>query len=318
MKSYELTKEELPHICIIIPIWNAYERTILCLSQFETWDYPKDKIEIIVQDSGSNKNDYETELLATVKDMQNAGWKINFYKLNEHPGLTKALNIALERIKNNIKYVMRLDNDVELKENSLSLMIKFLEENNDVGVIGPKIYYKKFPNKINSAATFLNKFGFKSKIIDFDKPSSCDVLLGAIMLFRISAIQKVGRWFDPELYLFAEEIEYCWQLQKKQYKTVYFPDAIAYHDTALSTGKHSKLSLYLNHRNNVIVYNRISSISVSIVRNTILAVIYLYRAIKYRDLFYLKVFWDGIVQKPLSKIWWQKNIVSKEFTYPES
>lgn len=304
-----------PLIFIIVPHWNAGGRTLRCLQQFRRWSYPLDRINIFVQDNASSDGSSDA-LKSGVEALVNEGLSIRYNRLPAHPGLTQSINMALSQCPADAKYVMRLDNDVELSHEATAAMVQYLEFQTHVGILGPRIVYASDPSRLNAGAIWLNRWGGKNKMEDASAPVACDTLLGAVMLARLSALEKVGRWFDPKLYLFAEENEICWQLRRFGLESHYLPSALAYHDTAQSTGRHSSLSTYLNYRNHVLVANQMTSIPVSVVRNLNLALRIPVRCLRERSWVALYGFWDGLIKRPLNNCWWEQQISSPTFRRP--
>jgi len=183
-------------------------------------------------------------------------------------------------------------------------VIEYMLNDNAVGVCGPKIMYSFDKRRLNSGAILINKLGFKNLNFDSIEPYNCDSLLGAIMFFRKDAILKIGYWFNPDFYLFAEEPDICFKLKRNGYKVIYLPIGNAYHDTGISTGKHSFLSEYLNFRNHTLLYNREFSKLSSIFRNFHLLVrTIFYILFKFNTIPFIG-FMDGLRNKKISIYWW--------------
>lgn len=305
----------VPLVSIIIPHWNAGSRTLNCLAQFSNWTYPRESLFVVVLDNGSTdgSSDILTERIAWLR---RDGLEIHYRRFSLHPGLTQSINMGLEQLPAETKYVMRLDNDVTLAPDALDVMVRFLEGHPGAGVVGPRIVYASNPERLNAGAIWINPWGGRNRMEDVADPVECDTLLGAVMLARNEALKKIGRWFDPELYLFAEEVEFCWQLRSHGFSAHYVPDAVAYHDTALSTGKHSSLSTYLNYRNHTMVYNQITSVPVSIFRHLNLFPRVLVRSARQRSWVVLLGYLDGLCRRPLNDGWWQEQIASPAFRRP--
>jgi GT2 family glycosyltransferase len=306
-----------PLVSIVIPHWNAGQRTLVCLEQLFRWDYPRDSLDIVVIDNGST--DGSSKPLADhINALHDQGLPIRYHRFELHPGLTASLNQSLDLIQVNCVYLLRLDNDVDMNAEALSVMVSLMEINPYIGVTGPRLVYSSAPDRLNGGAVWLSPFGGRNRIEDPEQPIECDTLLGATMLFRRSALKELGRWFDPALYLFAEEPEVCWQLRRLGYATVFVPQGLGRHDTAQSTGKHSALSNYLNHRNHTLVYSQIYPWQVSLIRNFYLFPRILLRCWRERTTLPFWGFIDGLMARPLSDEWWQEMISSSAFRLPRA
>lgn len=306
---------DCPLVSIVIPHWNAGDRTISCLDQFDSWDFPSSRMDIWVIDNGSTDGSSE-KLAERISCLRKRGLPVHYHRFDLHPGLTASLNHSLSLIRPDSSFVLRLDNDVELNPDALSIMIALMQSKAKIGVVGPRMVYASAPDQLNSGAVWINPWGGKNRMLDTLQPTACDTVLGAAMLFRRSALSQVGRWFDPELFLFAEEPEICWQLRQQGYSTYYSPKSLGRHDTARSTGKHSELSTYLNYRNHTLVYARQFPRYVTLLRNLHIIPRILLRCVRYRTTTPWIGFVDGLLARPLDRGWWQEAIHAKVFRRP--
>lgn len=302
-------------VSVIIINWNQSHRTIECLKKLCQWSYPKNCLDIIVQDNASIDESW-VELQNYVQALRSYGYQAKFNRLDRHPGVTKSFNIALELVDPQSEFVLRLDNDVSLEKDALRIMVDKANSLANAGVVGPKIYFARNPQKLNSAAVSINKYSGKSKIIDAKEVVESDTLLGCVMLVRKAAVHRLKRWFDPGLFLFREEFEFCNEIRKLGYLTYYIPNAVAYHDAGTCTRKHSKLNLYLEYRNSVIVLNKATGLWPTLIRNLLIVLYAIRRCIREANAVPLFGFIDGFMKKPLTEDWWNKQIYNSKFTRP--
>jgi GT2 family glycosyltransferase len=57
----------------------------------------------------------------------------------------------------------------------------------------------------------------------------------AAMLVRHDAAREIG-WFDPDFFVYSDEVDFCRRLRDAGWATLYVPDAVAIHHEQLSTG----------------------------------------------------------------------------------
>jgi GT2 family glycosyltransferase len=63
---------------------------------------------------------------------------------------------------------------------------------------------------------------------DPDQSAEVDWVPGAFSIIRAEALQKVG-FFDPEFFLYSEEVDLCRRIQHAGYKIMYWPDIVVIH-----------------------------------------------------------------------------------------
>lgn len=305
-----------PLVTVIVCHWNAGDRTARCLQQIPGWDYPLDRIEVIAQDSASTDGSAPvTQRAIEAIAAQNPGRWL-FRRLESHPGLTAAMNEAVQIASPESKYFLRLDNDVELAADCLGTLVEAMEQGHDVGAAGPRIFYAKERSRLQAGAIFINWWGLKGVWADPPGPTEVDTLLGAVMLVRRKAVEALGRWFDPEFFLFQEEGEFCQAILRSGFSSLYIPSAHAWHDSATSTGKHPPLSEYLSAHNSIVFFRRYSTRTQFLVSTAVA----LARALKTRVAGRGPFSWwgvvDGLLRRRLSKSWWQSQIRTATFERP--
>ncbi len=55
-----------------------------------------------------------------------------------------------------------------------------------------------------------------------------DALSGSCMMVRRSAIDQVGL-LDEDIFMFGEDIDWCWRIKEAGWKVFYLPEAVIYH-----------------------------------------------------------------------------------------
>jgi len=165
--------------------------------------------------------------------------------LNENVGFAKGNNIALKFSK--AKYILFLNPDVITNYLSIDAMVEFMENNDDVAILGPKLINRDgglqfscrhFPTPMTNLFELLRLdrkyprssiFGhYLMSNINHDQIIDVDYVCGAAMLVRTKVLEEIGQ-FDEEFFIYAEEAELCWRAQKRGYRVVYFPKAIMIH-----------------------------------------------------------------------------------------
>jgi GT2 family glycosyltransferase len=191
---------------------------------------------------------------------------------NDNLGFSKANNQAVRLSKG--EYVLLLNPDTVVEDDTFSKCLTFMDSHPDAGGLGVKMLDGKgnfLPESKRGLPTpdvaFYKIFGLsrffpKSKIfgkyhlgyLDNDKVHEVDVLSGAFMLMRRSALDKTGL-LDETFFMYGEDIDLSYRLVKAGYKNYYFPDTRIIHYKGESTKKGSINYVFLFY-NAMIIFAR--------------------------------------------------------------
>ncbi|MBN1184757.1 MAG: glycosyltransferase [Bacteroidales bacterium] len=171
-------------------------------------------------------------------------------------GFSKANNQAIKQATG--KYVLLLNPDTVVEEDTFIKCIQFMETHPDAGSIGVKMIDGKgnfLPESKRSLPTpfvaFSKIFGLsklfpKSKVfgryhlgfLDKDETHKVDVLSGAFMFIRREALDKSGL-LDEDFFMYGEDIDLSYRIIKAGYSNYYFPKTTIIHYKGESTKKSS-------------------------------------------------------------------------------
>jgi len=174
----------------------------------------------------------------------------------DNPGFAKANNQAM-RIAGG-EYILLLNPDTVLEDDTLNKTIAFMDEHPDAGGLGVKMIDGKgkfLPESKRGLPTptvafykifGLSKFFPKSKIfgryhlgyLDQEEIHEVDVLSGAFMLLRKSVLDNIGL-LDETFFMYGEDIDMSYRIVKAGYKNYYFPETRIIHYKGESTKKGS-------------------------------------------------------------------------------
>jgi N-acetylglucosaminyl-diphospho-decaprenol L-rhamnosyltransferase len=68
-----------------------------------------------------------------------------------------------------------------------------------------------------------------------EKVREVDWAQSAALLVRRDAAEQIG-WFDPDFFVYSDEVDFCKRLHDAGWRTLYVPQAVAIHHEQLSTG----------------------------------------------------------------------------------
>ena len=162
--------------------------------------------------------------------------------LPENLGFAKACNIGAKNASGD--YLLFLNPDVTFKPRDIAKLISFVIKNPDIGVAGPKFLNQDgslqlsactriSPWSVLIGAPLLFKIAriitLKPKIIGHvyspimhERIIYPDWILGACLLFRREAFEKVGG-FDERFFMYCEEMDLCLRVKQAGYQVIYYP-----------------------------------------------------------------------------------------------
>ncbi len=218
-------------VSVVIVNWNTKDYLLDCLeSLFYTGEgFSK---EVIVVDNGSQDG--------SVDELKKSVPSVHLIENKSNLGFAKAVNQGLRKASG--KYFLLLNPDTRLKDGSIEELFSFMEEHREVAVTGPQLLSGD-GSKQNSIANFpslatelLNKSllrwlfpkRYPGKEKDYSNPKEVDSVIGACLMVRREAIEKVGL-LDEDYFLFLEETDWCYRVRKAGWKVNHVPQARVIH-----------------------------------------------------------------------------------------
>jgi GT2 family glycosyltransferase len=172
--------------------------------------------------------------------------EIIFIANKDNKGFSKANNQAIRQATG--KYVLLLNPDTVLGENSLDIVCKFMYDHSDAGGIGVKMIdgygcflpesKRGFPSPWNSFCKIagLSKiFPYSSvfakyhlRYLDEDEVHVVDVLAGAFVLLRRTVLDEIGL-LDESFFMYGEDIDLSYRISQAGYRNYYVPEIIIHY-----------------------------------------------------------------------------------------
>ena len=206
------------------------------------------KYEIIVVDNASDDGsvDFLKEKFPGVRLIAN----------KKNLGFSRANNQGLAVAKG--KYLLLLNPDTLIREDTFQKMIEFFENTSDAGMAGCKILNpdgslqlacrRSFPGPWTSfcKVTGLSTLFPGSRIfarynltyLDENKTYEVDAISGSFMMLRKETYEKVGG-LDEEFFMYGEDLDFCYRVQKSGYKVYYVHSTQIIHYKGESTKRSS-------------------------------------------------------------------------------
>ncbi len=219
--------------------------------------------DIVVADNGSTDGS-----LAWLREAMPG---VQTIALDKNYGFAEGYNRALRELSGYDVYVL-LNSDIRTEEGWLSPLLNYLEQNDDVAVVVPKILDDKCHDRFEYAGAsggFIDILGYpfcRGRILnhverDYGQYDNArDVMWGSGAAFccRAEVFHELGG-FAKEFFAHQEEIDLCWRVWLSGRRVAVEPRSKVYHLGGATLSTDSPFKTMLNHRNNLAMLYRCAS-----------------------------------------------------------
>ena len=236
-------------LSVVIVNYQTFELTRDTVNSILKYDYPF-SYEILVVDNAS-----ADDSLARLRDYFTD--RVTFIASDENRGFAAGNNQALRIARG--RYVLLLNSDTVVWENTLENIYSYMECHTDIGAAGCRVLLesgeldkackRSFPNAKNS---FFKLFHIPTNSKDDnynltdlpdDEIYEIDCLTGAFMFIRSKALDEVG-FLDETFFMYGEDIDLCYRIKEAGWKIVYYGKSMITHLKGASSKKQKSKLLY--------------------------------------------------------------------------
>jgi len=262
----------MPRVFIIILNWNGSKDTIECLNSLEALDFRN--FEIILVDNGST-DDSISNFKIQIPNFKN---KVILIENKENLGFPAGNNVGIRCALNyGADYILLLNSDTVVDSQFLKELVVAAKNNQQAGILGPKIYFFDAPKTIWFAGGKFNWFqgsshiGFgvrenhtneganlmriKREYTNVDFITGCAMLVKKEVFAALGEPRPTGRaapkWraslrgaerekiglLDERFFLYYEDTDFCLKAKKAGFKSVFVPRAKIWHKIPLKSLK---------------------------------------------------------------------------------
>jgi O-antigen biosynthesis protein len=314
-------------VSIVIVNYNVKYFLDRCISSILS-SKTKADFEIIIIDNAS-KDDSEKYI------HDRYGYKVRYRFNEENVGFARANNQGFELA--NGDYILALNPDTIIAEDTLEKCIQHLESNPSIGALGVRMidgsgYFLKeskrgVPTIWNSFSKFIGlerllpesqifagySLGYKKE----NEVADVDVLCGAFMMMRREVIQKT-KGFDEDYFMYGEDIDLSVKIKNLGYRICYFPETTIIHFKGESS-KRSSISYTRNFYSAMLIYVKkhkkgISAFGTRLFIKCSILLIGLLSFIRNNIARAMRIFIDGVLMYGLfhfMRKWWGLAIFNK-------
>lgn len=160
----------------------------------------------------------------------------------QNVGFAKANNQAISASKSD--FILLLNSDTLVHKNAVSILLNYLKDNSKVSVVGPKLLnldgslqqsfgFSPTLGKVFFWLFFLDDIPLISQLIKpyhaqaknwYQNITEVDWVSGAVLMFRTEIRKSVGL-LDEKIFMYGEEVEWCYRIIKQGGKIVFTPHA---------------------------------------------------------------------------------------------
>ncbi len=189
--------------------------------------------EIVVVDSGSS----DTQYLSILKKKHS--FRLEFAG---NVGFSQANNLGGKKLSSATDFVFFVNPDVFLPPDFISKALNICASDSKIGIVSGKLFAYSLDQdtptgRIDSTGILRKWYGRwydrgqgEVDAGQYDEPAIMPALCGALLFCRQEALQSLqAPVFDPDFFLYKEDIELSLRLRKKGWNLLYHPDLSAYH-----------------------------------------------------------------------------------------
>jgi len=237
-------------IYTVVLTWNNEKTIYNCIKSIRESSIPN---EIVIVDNNSIDN--------TLKILKSNFHQLTIIGIGSNLGCAAGNNIGINfAIENKANYIFLLNPDAIVSKTCIEKLLLRMEQNKQLAITSPKIYYFNEPNRIWFAGSMIDwKKGTTYHIgqneLDIGQHNQIkkiDRACGCAMLVRSTCILDTGL-MDTRYFLYFEETDWSVKFTKNNYDIEYVPDAVCWHDISSSTGgEYSPIYQYYMTRNRLL------------------------------------------------------------------
>ena len=226
-------------VSVVVVSYNAQALLLRCLASIANLP-----CEVVVVENASSDGSAEA-----VRDRFP---NVRLVELEHNVGFGAANNVGIDVVGR--RYVLLMNPDAWPVGDAIEKLVRFVASRPRTGAVGPRLLnvdgtvqqsVRGYPTRWRLATEylFLRWFAPRTKLLNafyaanFDHRSerAAEFLVGAALMLRREAVQEVGG-FDPEFFMYNEEVDLCYRLRRAGWSVDFYPGAEFIHVGRGSSG----------------------------------------------------------------------------------
>ena len=233
MRLRDIQQAKVPKVSIIIPVYNALHFTKVCVESLLEHT-SLNTAEIIVVNNGSEED---------TKEFLDSKPKIKSIHLPQNLGFAGGNNCGLQEAQG--EYILFLNNDTKVTPNWLNPIVRILDSEPDVGVVGNKLLYED--GTIQHCGIVFSRTNIPYHVLmgyPADHPATIQdqyfkAVTGACLTIRKNICDQI-HGFNENYINGLEDMHMCLQVGELGYKIKYCAQSVIYHFESKTPGRKDK------------------------------------------------------------------------------
>ncbi len=249
-KALETTateEQKWPSVTIYILNWNGRSLLESCLPPLTNLNYPTYNITLIDNNSDDDSVAYTKHTFPQIIILQNEA----------NIGFSKGMNVGLRQHKTEIAVL--LNNDVEVRPDWLTELVRPMLDDPTVGITGSKLYYGdgrtlqhagvmiEYPLAFGRHRFYQQEDGGQA-----DTLCEVDYVTGASMAISNTVLHKIGIFDEDFSPFYYEESDFCLRAHAAGFKIIYAPQSVALHHESMTFKQYSRPLFHNMNRNRLL------------------------------------------------------------------
>jgi len=218
-------------VTIIIPSLHRPDLTRRCIEFIERQTLPAAEWQVVVVENEARADKVLPDPLPN---------NVSRIELPANEGTTGSINRAVADTSS--KYLLLLNNDIELQPDYLALLVQTLEADSRMGFAAGKLLRATQRTHLDGAgdAMLIAGASYRLGSMDedrgqFDQPMPIIAGCGAAVLYRREIFEQCGQ-LDGDFFAYLDDIDLGLRAQLVGYGGMYVPQAVAYHIGSATSG----------------------------------------------------------------------------------
>jgi len=204
-----------------------------------------DQIEVILSDNLSTDGSYEN---IVNKKYTHPNINFKYLETGVNCGFAAGNNKGLAISNPLSKYVLFLNPDTTVEQNTFQGMIDYMEKNPKIdsatcdvilavtGKTQPECH-RDFPTPLNAFLHFsgISSNAYFMSYLDYSKLQKINACVGAFYMIKREIGQKAG-WWNEKYFMYGEDIDFCYKVKKQGGSLYFIPDYKIVHYQGISSG----------------------------------------------------------------------------------